>query len=71
METNARTCKSGQSIRSKKRRILNMEKERRLIISANSAVEIVNIIQRYRDLYGNITILELLNKMQRDILILN
>ena len=48
-----------------------MEKERRLIISANSAVEIVNIIQRYRDLYGNITILELLNKMQRDILILN
>jgi hypothetical protein len=45
--------------------------EKRLIISANSAVEIVNIIQRYLDLYGNITISELLTKLNRDILILN
>lgn len=47
-------------------------KERRLIISANSAVEIVKILQRYMDIYGkDITILQLLEKLNRDILILN
>lgn len=44
--------------------------EKKILISANTAKEMQNILQRYIDKYGNITISKLLDKMETNFLIL-